>query len=676
MGNDSSPEQSVVEHSAFQDEAIEKLEGTIKPMTSVKAGGSRIVGDSAERPNRDPLEGNTLRLTQAAVAPGTSDPEDVAQECRRTQGSNQEPIQPEGSTSGRESSQVASSQKRRSTRESKRNEEVWGTAAHEILEGATDRPLADSSAGEGNSAAVVERLNPVELGTQAEAVITDEASPRLGETRDIGNPDLADKPDSLSPAHSAESALRNSNARIRRRSVSQTSGGMHSRHSNASNRPHRTNSRDAQSRTRSAGEGRISQSEQREKANNLGALIWEMSEESSQNQQDTSDEAVEDSRRDRMLWIWVGSLSLGMAILFICLTYFAINGSQHEEETVPIMMADCEVGAWSEWTVCPVACGDGTQTRLRVVTAAPGTSSGCPTQQEERRCSGSCNVFIITREASKSTTSLSSGELISDSQRIRNTLALALGVSSQLVVLLTLGLDSSIGTKYWRVQFLVQVDRSLPNNDPNADLGSDPQRVLQILEKKMLDYSKSVYRSLDNLLPGLDPNSPFRLQSYKATLSTLTESLDMCILLGPEAPETCACKVSEWSEWTICDQHCAETVKSTRARTILGQPQEPHSSGCPPLAEERGCTGETKLYSISLPAGVDLGSTSDAENRLNICKQNVLQKLMRVCAVSAPEHAVYVGSSEDKTFWKYSLFVPNADDPAKIKTSNQEALRA
>ena len=165
--------------------------------------------------------------------------------------------------------------------------------------------------------------------------------------------------------------------------------------------------------------------------------------------------------------------------------------------------------------------------------AAPGDVSDCLAIKEERKCNGACMVFIITREASEETTSLVEADLVSKSSRIRSVISQAshqeaadtapaaiilsvsprktwwlacvdlhrqvvilnstqnlvscqptsfvlqaLGVSEQRVTFSALGADSSTGKKYWRVQFLFLVDRSLPSDNPDADLGQDPQRTL------------------------------------------------------------------------------------------------------------------------------------------------------------------------------------------------------
>ncbi|KAL8435019.1 hypothetical protein ACSSS7_002777 [Eimeria intestinalis] len=112
-------------------------------------------------PNKDSLESNSPRVTQTASASGGPDAGDLPHERRSTQGREEEAVQPDGSPSDAALSQVASSPKRRSTRRSKKKEELGKMGVDEALETTTDRPLADSGADEGEAAAVVARVNSV-----------------------------------------------------------------------------------------------------------------------------------------------------------------------------------------------------------------------------------------------------------------------------------------------------------------------------------------------------------------------------------------------------------------------------------------------------------------------------------------------------------------------------------
>ncbi|KAL8441888.1 hypothetical protein Emag_006810 [Eimeria magna] len=273
-------------------------------MTPVEAQGNRDVGESAHGSKGDPSEGNAPRLTQDVIASEKSGAEGLFQERCLAEGRDKEADQLEDNTLGRRALQAAISSKRRSTRRKGEDEKVGYTEDDENLDGgpadSPDGRVADSSASEGNAGVAVQHVNLVDdFGTEAEVVITDGAAPTLRENRDTENPDLSDKPEALILARSVQSASGNSNASARRRIISQTSAGMHSRHSNASDRPPWIHSCEGQSSTRSVIEQGFSQNEQAGKANNAVAHIWEMSEESSQDQQDASDEAAEDNRRDR-----------------------------------------------------------------------------------------------------------------------------------------------------------------------------------------------------------------------------------------------------------------------------------------------------------------------------------------------------------------------------------------
>ncbi|KAL8426893.1 hypothetical protein Efla_002501 [Eimeria flavescens] len=363
-----------------------------------------------------------------------------------------------------------------------------------------------------------------------------------------------------------------------------------------------------------------------------------------------------------------------MIIAFTCLASFAIVGSvRHPQNAAVRTLAECEMGSWSEWTVCPEACGIGKETRERLVIAAPGISFHCPEQKQERDCSGTCNIFIITREASTTTNSLASQQLIYNSRLLTSVLGQALDIKESRVALSSLGLDSSSGKKYWRVQFFIHVDLSLPSSNPDSDLGSDPQRTLKLLAERLADKSMPTSQQLDNILPGLDNASPFRLQAYTATPSTLVDPVDMCLLLGPEAPSTCACKVSDWSEWTVCDRQC-QGMSSTRTRSVLN-PSSSASLNCPALTDKKRCTGQTKLYSLNMPAGLDLGSISDVENRLQICKDAVLRQLQTLFRLDAPERVAFGGSSADKKLWTFSMNIEDHTEADQIGFVLDEAMQ-
>ncbi|CDJ59532.1 thrombospondin type 1 domain-containing protein, putative [Eimeria maxima] len=160
---------------------------------------------------------------------------------------------------------------------------------------------------------------------------------------------------------------------------------------------------------------------------------------------------------------------------------------------------------------------------------------------------------------------------------------------------------------------------------------------------------------------------------------TLTKPVDMCVLLGPDAPKSkrgcvghgaqgcitkglgsklsfaaCDCKVSEWTEWTVCDSSCT-SLKSKRTRTILNTDGVARPSACPPLEEERNCTGQSKIYSFSLPAGVNLGSQSEMDSRLQICSAEVLSSMQAELQVAAPEHLAFEGNTLG--LWKFSALL-------------------
>ncbi|CDJ68381.1 thrombospondin type 1 domain-containing protein, putative [Eimeria necatrix] len=187
---------------------------------------------------------------------------------------------------------------------------------------------------------------------------------------------------------------------------------------------------------------------------------WDSFEESSHAVQAPTDEAAEDKRRDKLLLLWLGPFSLLVAVAFICLTVFAsLTGKSPPEAPAP-PDETCQAGEWSEWVVCPAACGESEQVR-------------------ERRI-------------------------------------LALGLSERRVTFSALDTDTATGKKYWRVQFIVLVDTTLPADDPDADLGQDPERALQLLAEKVKDPALPIYATLDGVLPGLEADTPFRLQAYKA----------------------------------------------------------------------------------------------------------------------------------------------------------------
>ncbi|XP_026194182.1 uncharacterized protein LOC34622372 [Cyclospora cayetanensis] len=360
---------------------------------------------------------------------------------------------------------------------------------------------------------------------------------------------------------------------------------------------------------------------------NPSITSWDSSKQPSETQQDFQDEALEDRRRDKLLLIWVGTFALAMAVAFLCLGTFAILAGKSPEESPDTHIAVCETAEWGEWTVCPTACGKSEQIRTRAIKAAPGEVSSCPSTHEKRTCNGACMTFVLTREASTHTTSLSKEVLISQSFTIRSAISEALRISENRITLSGLGLDSTTGTKYWRVQFVFLVDKSLANSNPDADLGQDPQRTI--------------------------------------ALETITEPVDMCILLGPDAPSTCSCKVSEWSEWTVCDQRCT-TLRSSRTRTVLNINELSTHASCPTLQEERSCTGQTRLYSFNLPAGLNLGSQEDAENRLSICADAVRGELPsmgnvvfddQMLSISAPEYSRFVENDTIHGLWKFSVLL-------------------
>lgn len=262
-------------------------------------------------------------------------------------------------------------------------------------------------------------------------------------------------------------------------------------------------------------------------------------------------------------------------------------------------------------------------------------------------------LFVITRKASLQTNSLSQDALVQASANLLNTLSQALGLSEWRITLVSLSADSATGVKYWRVQFLVLVDSS--SEDPEAaDVGRDPQRWLDVLAGKLRDSADPTHAILDEILPGLDAKTPFLLQAYKATPDTLTKPVDMCVLLGPDAPKTCDCKVSEWTEWTVCDSSCT-SLKSKRTRTILNTDGVARPSACPPLEEERNCTGQSKIYSFSLPDGVNLGSQSEMDSRLQICSAEVLSSMQAELQVAAPEHLAFEGNTLG--LWKFSALL-------------------
>lgn len=70
------------------------------------------------------------------------------------------------------------------------------------------------------------------------------------------------------------------------------------------------------------------------------------------------------------LLIWLGSFALVAAAAFACLTVFACLQAQTKEENVAPPAAPCKVGQWTEWTICPVECGDSHQTRYREITVS------------------------------------------------------------------------------------------------------------------------------------------------------------------------------------------------------------------------------------------------------------------------------------------------------------------
>ncbi|OEH76869.1 thrombospondin type 1 domain-containing protein [Cyclospora cayetanensis] len=155
---------------------------------------------------------------------------------------------------------------------------------------------------------------------------------------------------------------------------------------------------------------------------NPSITSWDSSKQPSETQQDFQDEALEDRRRDKLLLIWVGTFALAMAVAFLCLGTFAILAGKSPEESPDTHIAVCETAEWGEWTVCPTACGKSEQIRTRAIKA--------------------------------------------------------LRISENRITLSGLGLDSTTGTKYWRVQFVFLVDKSLANSNPDADLGQDPQRTI------------------------------------------------------------------------------------------------------------------------------------------------------------------------------------------------------
>lgn len=59
-----------------------------------------------------------------------------------------------------------------------------------------------------------------------------------------------------------------------------------------------------------------------------------------------------------------------MTVAFVCLATLAILRAGGGDKEGLSMVADCETTDWSEWTVCPEACGEGKQTRERHITVS------------------------------------------------------------------------------------------------------------------------------------------------------------------------------------------------------------------------------------------------------------------------------------------------------------------
>lgn len=79
------------------------------------------------------------------------------------------------------------------------------------------------------------------------------------------------------------------------------------------------------------------------------------------------------------------------------------------------------------------------------------------------------------------------------------------------------------------------------------------------------------------------------------------------------------------------------------------------------------------IYSFSLPAGLDLGSEADMENRLQICKSDVLSALQEVSS-----NTIVTAHRGDKTCavsaCKITLWLPLSASPCVAPAQSSKAI--